>query len=218
MNSTKDNLKELNKVRHAARDLAINILYQLSTSEVSTEDAIYDTIDNVRNIVETNSDDNEYACSAELLKSNIGLFDDMEMYTKLLVYGVKDIKYEVDDLISGFDKKWTSDRVQPVLKSVLGVAMYEMNYIDDVPIKVAINEAIDFARLYAGEEPIKFLNAILQEYMDSLEIEDVNARTIPKSQLTSKILPKGIAVPKSAPKPNKSKASKKIQSFDDDDF
>jgi len=162
----------MNSVRHAARELAINILYIIDTSDVSTEDAIYDIIDRVRNLSEEQSDYKEYALSMGLLKNEPDIVDDLEIYTKTLVYGVRSIRYDVDDLIESFHKEWTSDRIEPVIKSIMGIAMYEMSHVEDIPVKVAINEALDFVRIYAGEEPVKFLNAILQEHLDSLELDE----------------------------------------------
>ena len=45
--------------------------------------------------------------------------------------------------------------------SILRLAVYEMKYVDDVPQKVAINEAVNLAKEYGGEEDAKFINGIL---------------------------------------------------------
>lgn len=162
----------MNIVRHAARELAINILYIIDTSDRSTEDAVYDIIDRVRNLAVDQSDYEEYALSMKIIRENPDLVDDLEIYTKTLVYGARGLRFDVDDLIESFHREWTADRIEPVVKSIIGIAMYEMSHVDDIPVKVAINEALDFARMYAGDEPVKFLNAILQEHLDSLELEE----------------------------------------------
>ena len=51
--------------------------------------------------------------------------------------------------------------------------MYEMAYLDDIPVKVAINEAIDFVKLYTDEPSTKYVNFVLQKFMDSLDVVDI---------------------------------------------
>lgn len=83
-------------------------------------------------------------------------------YIQSVINGVDEKQSELDELISQHLKKgWTLRRISKVALSILRLAVYEMKYVDDVPQKVAINEAVNLAKEYGGEEDAKFINGIL---------------------------------------------------------
>ena len=83
-------------------------------------------------------------------------------YIQSVINGVDEKQSELDELISQHLKKgWTLRRISKVALSILRLAVYEMKYVDDVPQKVAINEAVNLAKEYGGEEDAKFINGVL---------------------------------------------------------
>ena len=83
-------------------------------------------------------------------------------YIQSVINGVDEKQAELDESISQHLKKgWTLKRISKVALSILRLAVYEMKYVDDVPQKVAINEAVNLAKEYGGEEDAKFINGIL---------------------------------------------------------
>lgn len=68
---------------------------------------------------------------------------------------------EIDSKINGVTKGWQTDRMGKAELAILRLAVYEMLYDDDVPVKVAINEAVELAKKYGGEESPSFVNGIL---------------------------------------------------------
>lgn len=83
-------------------------------------------------------------------------------YIQSVINGVDEKQAELDESISQHLKKgWTLKRISKVALSILRLAVYEIKYVDDVPQKVAINEAVNLAKKYGGEEDARFINGIL---------------------------------------------------------
>lgn len=82
-------------------------------------------------------------------------------YTETLVAGVQAHKVELDAAIDGALTNWRPERVGRIERNVLRIALFEMLHTEDVPPKVAINEAINLARAYGNDESPGFVNAVL---------------------------------------------------------
>lgn len=77
---------------------------------------------------------------------------------------VKDIFERVDELdtaISENTEGWSLNRIGKTELAILRLAVYEMKYDEDVPQKVAINEAVELAKRYCADEAKGFVNAVL---------------------------------------------------------
>ena len=68
---------------------------------------------------------------------------------------------KIDDLINEHTTGWKTSRMNKVDLSILRLAVYEMKLDDDVPMKVAINEAIELAKRFSGDEGPAFINGVL---------------------------------------------------------
>ncbi|MCI0528623.1 MAG: transcription antitermination factor NusB, partial [Nitrospira sp.] len=80
-----------------------------------------------------------------------------------LVEGVlKNIK-EIDGMITKYTQHWSLDRIATVDRNILRFAIYEILYMDDVPAKVTINEAIEITKKYADQGSSAFINGILDK-------------------------------------------------------
>ena len=71
------------------------------------------------------------------------------------------IETTLNDTISRLAIGWTLDRMGAVDRNLLRLAVYEILFFDDIPINVAINEAVTLARKYGDDESWKFINGIL---------------------------------------------------------
>ncbi|MCD8083940.1 MAG: transcription antitermination factor NusB [Clostridiales bacterium] len=69
--------------------------------------------------------------------------------------------HELDDGINGAAQGWSTRRMGRVELTILRQALYEMRYDDDVPEKVAINEAVDLAKKFGGKDSPAFVNGVL---------------------------------------------------------
>lgn len=68
---------------------------------------------------------------------------------------------EIDELLNSASKGWKTSRMSKVDLAILRLAVYEMNYDEEIPVKVAINEAIELGKAFGGEESAHFINGIL---------------------------------------------------------
>ncbi|MDO4616520.1 MAG: transcription antitermination factor NusB [Lachnospiraceae bacterium] len=68
---------------------------------------------------------------------------------------------EIDELINSSSKGWKTGRMNKVDLSILRLAAYEVKYDDRVPVGVAINEAVELAKKYGGDNSPAFINGVL---------------------------------------------------------
>ncbi|RGO55031.1 transcription antitermination factor NusB [Dorea formicigenerans] len=68
---------------------------------------------------------------------------------------------EIDEMLNEYVTGWKTSRMNKVDLSILRLAVYEMKYDEDVPVGVAINEAVELAKKYSGDEGPAFINGVL---------------------------------------------------------
>ncbi|MFW5488438.1 MAG: transcription antitermination factor NusB [Desulfovibrio sp.] len=78
-----------------------------------------------------------------------------------LVLGVWEHSEELDETISKFSQHWKIKRIAKIELTILRLALFEMLYRPDIPLKVAINEAVEMAKSYGDENSANFINGIL---------------------------------------------------------
>src|SRR4051795_12309316 len=86
---------------------------------------------------------------------------DASLFTKELVEGVEVEQEDIDALNERYSEGWTLDRIAPVERSILRVALHEMLHRVDVPDEVAIDEAVEAAKELCAAEAAGFINGIL---------------------------------------------------------
>ncbi len=96
-------------------------------------------------------------------------FDEVGDFAKQLYEGVKNNSEELDASISEFLSGWKINRISKVNLAVLRLAVYEIKYVEDVPVSVAINEAVELAKTYSSKEDGAFVNGILGSFARSLD-------------------------------------------------
>jgi len=82
-------------------------------------------------------------------------------FTRELAEGVEAHREELDALIARHAEGWTFDRIAPLERSIMRVALYEVEHRDDVPTEVALDEADNLAKQYCGADAPGFVNGIL---------------------------------------------------------
>jgi N utilization substance protein B len=82
-------------------------------------------------------------------------------YSRELALGVEASLGELDSLIGTTSEHWSVGRMPLVDRNILRIATYELTRHDDVPPSVAINEAVELAKVYGGEDSSKFVNGVL---------------------------------------------------------
>lgn len=99
------------------------------------------------------------------------LLADSRPFTIELAQGVAENRETLDQTISNFAKGWSLSRIAPLEKNILRVALYEMRFRDDVPVEVAIDEAVETAKKYCGADAPGFVNGILGSAVREMEPE-----------------------------------------------
>lgn len=82
-------------------------------------------------------------------------------FTRELVEGTEANIDELDGIIAQHAIDWTLERIAPLERCILRVALYEIAHRDDVPTEVAIDEAVELAKEYCGTNAPAFINGIL---------------------------------------------------------
>jgi transcription antitermination protein NusB len=132
--------------RKRSREIAMELLFGMTLSKNTLEETI-----------ETFVEDYEMNLSTI----------DLE-YIKEILFKVEENKVIIDKKIEESLTNWKLDRISKVNISILRLAIGEMLYIDDVPEKVAINEAIELTKKYSDEKSVSFINGVLDTAFKSL--------------------------------------------------
>lgn len=82
-----------------------------------------------------------------------------------------DKKLEIDELISGSLKNWTIESISKIDLAILRLCITESLYVEDIPFKIAINEAVEIAKIYGDDNSQKFVNGLMRVVLDKVEHE-----------------------------------------------
>jgi len=99
-------------------------------------------------------------------------FDD-HGFVKKLINGVVNKLDKVDEYITRYATEWPLEQITIVDRNVLRIGVYELIYDDDIPAKVAINEAIEIAKAFGGESSGKFVNGVLGAIYKDIEKNNI---------------------------------------------
>lgn len=126
--------------RTRARECALKILYAMDiTKEPATT------------MIEMFWDNNEESDS------------EVKAFADRLVLGVEENIKIIDKTISAYAENWEMSRMAVIDRNILRFASFELLFMEDVPPKVSINEAIDIAKKYGDKDSGKFVNGILDK-------------------------------------------------------
>ena len=123
--------------RHQARELALKVLFELESDPKDTAAVL------------------SYRAGEEAADPEVSRF------AEGLVRGVEANRERLDELIAGASKNWRLDQMAKVDRIILRIAAYEIAIAHDVPVKAAINESIELAKTFSGDEAGRFVNGVL---------------------------------------------------------
>ena len=136
--------------RREAREEVFYLLFESEFQKDKTPDEIYELAEQARDLTERAS-----AKQAE--------------YIRRAYFGVCEKKDSLDETISKHSNGWRPDRIAPVSRNILRLCIYEMNCEEDVPVTVAINEAIELTKKFDDPKAKSFVNGILNGVKNELE-------------------------------------------------
>ena len=84
-----------------------------------------------------------------------------DSYIRSVFFGVYENLEELDGIISGNSVGWSIKRISKTALAVLRLAIYEKKYMEDIPVSVTINEAVELCKKYATKDDASFVNGIL---------------------------------------------------------
>lgn len=126
------------KGRHLARELALKVLFELE-----------------------NQPEDDPEASLAYHAAEAGVADSTVDFARALITGVREHRDELDRLIADASKNWRLEQMSKVDRQVLRIATYEIALARDVPVKAAINESIELAKTFSGDEAGRFVNGVL---------------------------------------------------------
>lgn len=143
----------------------------------------------------------------EILAANLKEFApdfDDGGFAAQLVENVLARRDEIDKIIVTFAPEWPLEQITNVDRNILRLGIYELKYADEIPSKVAINEAIELAKTFGGESSGRFVNGVLGAvFKDMLAkniVKEVDKIEKPKkADLSPEALAKGEAAAKAPP-------------------
>ena len=125
------------KTRRLARILALQTLFEVDSAKHPTELILAHRLE-------------ETALPAE-----------GETFVRELVAGVAEHRQQLDELIQDIAADWPLEQMAIIDRNILRMAMYEITVGQQTPVKVAINEAVELAKLFGSESSQRFVNGVL---------------------------------------------------------
>ena len=149
--------------RGNARELAVHLIYAQSFTGEEPE-----------LVVNTRLDKEYY----KKLSGENEVYDDRPsraqmQYIDGVVSGVTNRQEELNAEIAKYSIGWDVSRISRLARAIMQLAIYEIQFVEDVPTGVAVSEAVRLAKKYDGDDTGSFVNGILGSYARSLNAEEV---------------------------------------------
>jgi len=136
--------------RRLARQTALQTLYQIDIAKISAEEGLATRLE------ETELEEPDQQYTANVVKSVVLHLE------------------EIDSLLGKFAVDWAIDRMPIVDRNILRLAIGEILYAKDIPVKVSINEAVELAKIFSSDESARFVNGVLGAIVDYLALGEQN--------------------------------------------
>jgi len=131
--------------RTKARERALQALYQIDVAATDLDEAL-----------------------ARFWRSFEPVEREVREVAESMVRGVAEHRREIDESIEVVSTNWRLDRMAKVDRNVLRLAVFELRWRPDVPVKVCINEAIELGKKYGSESSGAFVNGVLDRIAGAL--------------------------------------------------
>lgn len=139
-------MQEQRKLRRKSRKTCLQVLYSNDVAKVKISDIL----------------------AGEAHLPHVDHIDD---YARMLIEGTANKMDEIDKTLIRISENWSLDRMPSTDRCLLRQTVYEMKYVEDVPISVSINEAVELAKMYGSDDDShKFINGILGKIAKELEL------------------------------------------------
>ena len=106
----------------------------------------------------------------ENLVDDQGLDHRAKDFARELIRGILENREEIDKIVKTFAPSWPFNQMPIVDRNVLRIAIYEMTVSRETPPKVAINEAVEMAKVFGADSSPRFVNGVLGSVMETAEL------------------------------------------------
>lgn len=151
--------------RYDARELAVHLIYSREFTGEAPEQVVNTRLEKeyYANLSQENEIYAERPSKAQI------------RYIDTVVTGVANRTDELNAQIQQFSIGWDVTRISRLTRCVMQLAIFEILYVEDVPVGVAISEAVRLAKKYDGDDTGAFVNGILGAFARSLPVESAEA-------------------------------------------
>ena len=139
-------------LRRKAREVAVQALYEVDVAGHPVEGSL------------------------QWLNKEVGLSAESSEYASELLDGVVGHKDEIDKFIHKYAPAWPVKQLPVVDRNILRLALFEIRFGRGIPRKVAINEAVELAKIFGSDSSARFVNGVLGSVMDEFDGTDVGDR------------------------------------------
>ncbi|MEI7844742.1 MAG: transcription antitermination factor NusB [Chloroflexota bacterium] len=94
------------------------------------------------------------------------LTPDLVEFSRQIISGIIPIAAEIDEIIAAFAPEWPFDQIAAIDRNILRIATWEFAVSAQTPMKVAINEAVELAKLFGSDSAPRFINGVLGSLAD----------------------------------------------------
>jgi N utilization substance protein B len=134
-------------MRRKAREIALQLLFQKEFAPPITPKLWQATVQ-----------------SDETVKSHGEISPESFKYADILVQGIQTKQSEIDSLIQRFSQHWKLDRMTTIDRNIIRLGVYEMKFANELlPASIAINEAVELAKIFSTTDSPGFINGILDQ-------------------------------------------------------
>lgn len=147
----------------------------------------------------------------QVLERNIARYKAMvddRQFIKDLVHGINERQAELDEVIQPIAPEWPLDQIARMDRLVLRLGTYELMHGIDIPPKVVINEAVELAKSFGGDNSSKFINGVLGTVLRNQEAKTAKTKK-PKPTKPKTAKPKTAKAKPATKKPSPKKTKKK---------
>ena len=102
-------------------------------------------------------------CTRIFWENHPTIADKIKEFSDFLIKGVAENRDFIDSVISKYATNWQIQRMPIIDRNILRLATFELLFVEDIPPKVSINEAIEMAKRYGDKDSGKFVNGVLDK-------------------------------------------------------
>ena len=136
------------KPRTRARSLALQVLYEVDVTDHLPGPVYQERLQEI-------SADGQTELSPELAE-----------FARQIIFGILPLAEKIDNAIARYAPEWPFDQIAPIDRNILRIAAWEFAVSQQTPTKVAINEAVELAKLFGSDTAPRFINGVLGSLAD----------------------------------------------------